>query len=207
MVTPSDNHSRRQASGRRAAFALAGVLLACAVVALTTTQHPDHSGQRDASTPPVGSPAPATPSEPRKRRPARQNSAPDRSPSRPAGRDVPARVPAARRRAARAAARVAAAFARSWTRFTADPGDRQAARQVRAISTTALWAQLRQVRAPAGRYRGADRYEAIAGVSVPLAGRPLEITVSLRDRTGARQYLTVQAVSQRSRWKIAEIVL
>jgi len=211
---PTPPGQRASPCSRAPILALAGVLVTCGAIFLTTAgqrPEPDTASSptgpplhQRSPPPPAGAAAAAPPGRPL--RPPTVAS-PDRSTLRPGGRDDVDELTARQRGLHRAAARTAAAFARAWTRYTADPSDRQAARRVRLTSTAALWAQLSQVRPPAGAIRGRDRYERIAGVSTPLDGGHLEVTVALRDRAGERQYLSVNAVPTEAGWKIAEITL
>ena len=216
---PTPPGQRASPRSRAPILALAGVLVTCGAIFLATAGQPDQPSGPNASSPPTrsavhppsgprlpaGAPA-ATPRRPRALRPA-VVAPPDRSALRPGGSDDVDQLTPPERRRHRAAARTAAAFARAWTRYSADPSDRQAARRVRLTSTAALWGQLSQVRPPAGAIRGRDRYERIAGVSTPLEGGHLEVTVALRDRAGERQYLSVNAVPTEAGWKIAQITL
>ncbi len=212
---PTPPGQRASPCSRAPILALAGVLVTCGAIFLTTAgqrPEPDTASppaqsaiQRPSgSPPPAGAAAAESPGRPLGP-PAVVS--PDRSALRPGGSDEVDQVSARERRRHRAAARTAAAFARAWTRYTADPSDRRAAQRVRLTSTAALWAQLSQVRPPAGAIRGRDRYERIAGVSTPLDGGHLEVTVALRDRAGERQYLSVNAVPTEAGWKIAQITL
>ncbi len=212
MPTPQTQHTGPRS--RAPILALAGVLVTCGAIFLTTAgqrPEPDSAAppaqspiQRPSRPPPAGGAAAEPPGRPL-RPPAVVS--PGRSALRPGGSDEVDQVSARERRRHRAAARTAAAFARAWTRYSADPSDRQAARRVRRTCTAALWGQLSQVRPPAGAIRGRDRYERIAGVSTPLEGGHLEVTVALRDRAGERQYLSVNALPTEAGWKIAQITL
>ncbi len=209
MPTPPGQHTGPRS--RAPILALAGVLVTCGAIFLATAgQRPEPDTASSPTRPPLHQRSPPPPVRgPAAVAPGRPPTvaSPDRSELRPAGRDDVDELTPRQRRLHRAAARTAAAFARAWTRYTADPSDRQAAQRVRLTTTAALWAQLSQVRPPAGAIRGRDRYERIAGVSTPLEGGHLEVTVALRDRAGERQYLSVNALPTEAGWKIAQITL